>query len=107
MLDLTVISKQLYEIKLLDGTVLKLKRPSQGLVEYIISLRNYVEDKDEEELVSAFGELFTRILNNNTAKKVFKEEELVEEYDFTLISMVIEDYFKYWNEEVADEVDFQ
>ena len=107
MLDLTQIVKKYYEIRLLDETVLKLKRPSQAMVEFLISIKNLIEKKEEEQVVASFAELFALILSNNTDGYQYEAEGLAAEYDFSTISYVIEDYFKYWNEEVADEVDFQ
>ena len=106
MLDLSKIYKDnYYEVRLIDGTELKLKRPTQAMVEVAMEMMN--DDTNDKEAVKRISQLFARILNRNTDDKVFTREDLIEEYDINIIVYVIKDYFEYWNKEVADKVDFQ
>jgi len=106
MLDLTKIYKEkYYEIKLIDGTELKLKRPTQAMVEYTLNLRD-LKDNDKETLHAITG-MFVRVLNRNTEDRVFTNEEIDNEYDTQIIAFVIQDYFEFWQKDVNEKVDFQ
>jgi len=106
MLDLTPMNRH-YEIRLLDGSTLNLKRPTQAMYETLIALRD-MRDRENSELrlLTAFSDLFARILNRNEEGRSFTKEELREEYDFQVVSYVIQDYFSYWQKEVDEEVNF-
>jgi hypothetical protein len=106
MLDLQGITTQYYEIKLLDGKVLQLKRPTQAMMEYLINIDALMKT-NELEGFKAFCKMFSRILNRNTEGLKFNEEDLAEEYDFSIVVYVIKDYFAYWNEDLKDKVVFQ
>lgn len=104
MLDLGGIIENYYEVRLLDGKELKLKRPTQAMIESIS-----VMDKltDNTEILRGFSRLFARILNRNTEGLVFKSEDLVEQYDFTVVMLLVKDYFNYWREDTEKQVNFQ
>lgn len=106
MLDLTKIYKEkFYEIKLIDGTELKLKRPTQAMVEYTLTLKDNKDD--DKETLHAISGMFVRVLNRNTEDRVFTREEVDEEYDTQIIAYVIQDYFDFWQRDVNEKVDFQ
>lgn len=107
MLDLTVINRNLYEIRLLDGTELHLKRPSQAMVQFLLNAKELQGHADEEATLDMFSNLFTRVLNANTDGVSFNQEDLAEDYDFQTIAFVIQDYFDYWEKEVVDNVVFR
>lgn len=107
MLDLgTLAEDRYYEIKLLDGAELRLKRPSQAMYEFLLTL-DKLNETDSAAVINGFSKLFERILNRNVEGAHFDREQLIEDYDFKVISYVISDYFNYWNEEVNDKVNFQ
>lgn len=106
MLDLTPMNRH-YEIRLLDGDTLNLKRPTQAMYETIINLRDMRERENNElQILAAFSNLFTRILNRNEEGRTFTAEELRDNYDFQVVTYVIQDYFTYWQKEVEEEVNF-
>ena len=108
MLDLQqVVNEKLYEIRLLDGRELKLKRPTQRIYEYVAELNKYFKSNREIEALSGFMKCFTMILNRNVQKVVFTEEELQDDYDISIVVYVIKDYFEFWNKDIAEQVDFQ
>lgn len=106
MLDLTVLNDKSYDVKLIDGTMLHIKRPSQSMVQYLLNLRDLAGTNDEKVLLKAFASLFARILNRNKEGNVYSDSQLSEEYDYQTIAFVVEDYFKFWDEEVGESVDF-
>ena len=103
MLDLSILDKsELFEVKLLDGRELKLKRPTQSLQMTIV---NILDNDNYEETLDTVFNAFTRVLNRNTEGITFNSEELAEEYGVDIASIVIFKYFTYWNENT--QVDFQ
>lgn len=106
MLDLTITNKNYYEIRLLDGTELHLKRPTQAMVQYTLILKGLADNNKEVETMDAITNLFARILNRNVEGKKYDGKELAEEYDFEVVSYVIGDYFNFWNKEIEEQVNF-
>ncbi len=107
MLDLTTLNGNLYDIKLLDGTVLHLKRPNQSMVQYLVDIKGLHEGTgDEKALLKAFASFFARILNRNAEGIAYDAEDLEEDYDYETILYVINDYFDHWTKEVGENVDF-
>ena len=109
MLDLAVICGSLYEIKLLDGTVLKLKRPTQEMYETILSLSKSVKKMEDGDMgiIDAVMEVFTAILNRNDKGLKFTKEQLSDDYDFLVAMTVMSDYMKFYSQEIKSKVDFQ
>lgn len=107
MLDLTEICGQLYEIKLADGNVYKLKRPTQGLYETIVRLGKLTQADNTQELMGECLKVLVRILNRNTEGKEFSLEEVEEDYDFTIAMMVMSDYMKFYANEISNRVNFR
>jgi len=75
MLDLSKIGKdKYYEVRLIDGTELKLNRPTQRMLEFMLTIQDMANDNKDMETIKAFNELFAWILNRNTEGKVYKAE---------------------------------
>lgn len=60
-----------------------------------------------EELIDECMKILVRILNRNTENKLFTEEAVKEDYDFTIAMMVMSDYMQYYAQEVTKQVNFQ
>lgn len=107
MLDLSNIGKdKYYEVRLIDGKELKLNRPNQKMIQFLINIQSMANDNKDLETIKAFSELFAWILNRNTEGIVYDSEKLANEYDFSLIGLLIKDYFEFWNEDTAKIVNF-
>lgn len=108
MLDLTTAFGELYQVKLLDGTVLELKRPTQALQETVVKLQKIAEEgKDAKKILEATMDIFCRVLNRNTNGIEFNIEDVKKEYDYSIALVVIADYLKYYAQEVNKSVNFQ
>ena len=109
MLDLTELQQNLYDIRLLDGTVLQLKRPNQSMIQFLVDIKKRYDasDGDNLALLDSFANFFCRILNRNAEGFSFTEDQLKEDYDYETILYVVNDYFNYWNAEVSESVNFQ
>lgn len=93
MLDLGKVKQQLYKLKLEDGTELKIKKPTQAMLNKIIQLSN-LDKEDSEEAFDKIFEVLTDIFNRNTQKKEFSQEDIENMLDAEIAMMVIEDYMK-------------
>jgi len=108
MLDLnTVLDEKYYDIKLLDGKILHLDRPSQAMIENTLVVDKVADSGNTEGTVKALAILFMRILNRNNEGIKFEYNELTEVYSFEVMGYVIEDYFNFWNLDSNNKVNFQ
>lgn len=108
MLDLTALNDQLYDIRLLDGQELHLRRPTQGMVQFLVDLKDLrSSDMDEMQILQGFAQFFARVLSRNNAGIEFTSEAIADDYDYQTMLYVINDYFDYWNREVGEKVVFQ
>lgn len=112
MLDLTTSFGEPYQLKLADGTVLTLKRPTQALQQSILNMQKFgsmdgTNEKDVNRAMSTAMDIFVRILNRNTDGLEFDVKQVSEEYDYTVALMVITDYLKYYSQEVSRIIPFQ
>ena len=89
MIDLTQSNEKLYEIKLPDKTILKIRKPSQGL---LIELAKLEDADGSVETLERVNSLTTRIFNRNTNGRVFSEEEIADMMDLETSIMVLKDY---------------
>lgn len=96
MLDLTVFQEQFFPIKMLDGSTLYLKKPTQRLLMQFVGFQEVLKASPEEQL-AAIQRLTLSILNNNTSRKVFTEADL-DDYDISIQQAIIEGYSAFLTE---------
>lgn len=89
MIDLTQSNEKLYEIKLPDKTILKIRKPSQGL---LIELAKLEDADGSVETLERVNSLTTRIFNRNKNGRVFSKEEIADMMDLETSIMVLKDY---------------
>lgn len=109
MLDLAFTDKT-YEIKLADGTILNLNRPTQAIQETLINIKSLMDAKGEDAALEAMNvimNVFTRILNRNTEGMKFEQDKIKEDYDIGVAMIVLQDYFTFWNKEIQEQVSFR
>lgn len=108
MLDLTTAYSKLYQVKLFDGTVLSLYRPTQKLQKRIIELQKLGSDSSTSALaIDETFNVFTEVINRNKENITFNREELEEDFDYSVALLVIGDYLNYYAKEIARQVNFQ
>lgn len=90
MIDLSKKATELYKIKLEDGTLLKLKKPTQAMLLTMIEMSKAQED-DIEVLTELFS-LITRIFNRNVNNMTFTQEEIEEMLDLEIAMEIVQDY---------------
>ena len=108
MLDLTTaFGNQTYEIKLFDGSVLHLQRPTQGIQQTMLDLAPVVKDSTKAaKAIPTIIKVFVDILNRNAEGKTFEVKDVTADYSFEVVMYVINDYFQFWNKEIAERVNF-
>lgn len=102
MLDLSVFKEQYFELKLFDGEVLKLKKPSQRMVIEMMGYEQTFKDKKNhkniEVMVDTFSQMIVDILNNNANDKAFNKQFVEENFDFSLGMTLVQAYMNFVQE---------
>lgn len=99
MIDLSKNKKDLYPIKLEDGTILKLKKPTQSMYIQMVQL----EDSKGEgvQMIEEIFSILVRIFNRNDQGIVFTLNEIEEMVDIETAMLIIEDYLRATSLEVG------
>lgn len=102
MLDLSVFREQYFELKLFDGEVLKIKKPSQRMVIEMMGYEQIFKDtknhKNIDKMVDTFSQMIVDILNNNIQEKVFTKKFVEENFDFSLGMTLVQAYMEFVQE---------
>lgn len=102
MLDLSVFKEQYFELKLFDGEVLKLKKPTQRMVIEMMAYEQTFKDKKNhkniEIMVDTFSQMIVDILNNNANEREFTKQFVEENFDFTLGLTLVQAYMNFVQE---------
>lgn len=91
MIDLSTRAQELYSIKLNDGKILKLNKPTQKLLLKMMELQSYTNAQDA---LDAIYEVITDIFNKNVDGVVFTRTQLEDMLDLEITVIIIEDYLK-------------
>lgn len=106
MLDLSVFKEKTFELKLFDGEVLNLKRPSHrqviNMMGYEQTFKNKNNHKNVDKMVNTFSQMILDILNNNVEGKVFDQDYVEEYFDFNLGMTLVQAYMEFVQEINSD-----
>lgn len=94
MLDLGKLKQDLYKIKLADGTILKIKKPTHAMLLTMVEFRN-IDGKEDIELLDDLYTLILRILNRNTNDIEFSMEDIQEMFDLDTTLLILKDYMDF------------
>lgn len=92
MLDLGKLTQQFYQIKMIDGEVIDLKKPSENLLRKLFKLQEL--DETDIKVINTLYDILTEVLNNNVNSKVYKREDIVNQIDVGTASLVLQDYLE-------------
>lgn len=97
MLDLNVLAQETLDIKLLDGEMVYIKKPSKGLlIELNKADLKMAKETDFEKMVEMLERITAKILSNNTSKKMFTAEQLEElDIDYSLQTQIFKVYLEF------------
>lgn len=90
MIDLSKRKQELYKIKLEDGTILKLKKPTQSMLTQMIEMSQEIDDN--QELMKQVFILLTSIFNRNINDRAFTQQQIEEMLDLEISMEIIQDY---------------
>lgn len=97
MLDLSVLAQETLDIKLLDGEIVRIKKPSKGLlIELNKADLKMAKETDFEKMVEMLERITAKILSNNLNKKLFTAETLEElDIDYSLQTQIFKAYLEF------------
>lgn len=96
MLDLQAFQQKTYEVRLFDGEVIKLTKPSQKLVIDILAYEEKMKDKSNvRNILDSFVSLIVDILNTNLEGRKFNRAYVEKFFSFELGMVFIEGYINF------------
>jgi len=105
MLDLSVFKKEYLEIKLFDGSVVNIGKPSQRLVIDMMAVQQTFEDLNAnpenhkvEDILNEFNQILLKILNNNKEEKKFTIKYIESNFDLEIGNVFISEYMEFVNQ---------
>lgn len=100
ILDLTTFIDQYFELKMLDGEVLKLKKPSQAMLVRIMAHEQTMKKANAkpQDVLVALVELLTDILNNNANGKEYDRKFVEDTFDIHMAMAVLRAYMDFVQE---------
>ena len=97
MLDLAKLQQNFYKIKLLDGTILQIPKPSQLLLRKMMELEN-VDNTFENSSTLIIKEIYNilfEIFNTNKNGIKYTLEDIEKMFDLSTALIVIKDYINF------------
>jgi hypothetical protein len=98
MLDLTQLKQVLFEIKLFDETVLQIKKPTQGMLNQLLKMEQYINGKGKKDNLKIIDEIYsfiTMVFNQNINDRTFTKKEIEEMFTAEVAMLVIEGYLQF------------
>ena len=97
MLDLAKLQQNFYKIKLLDGTILQIPKPSQLLLRNMMELEN-VDNTFENSSTLIIKEIYNilfEMFNTNKNGIKYTLEDIEKMFDLSTALIVIKDYINF------------
>lgn len=100
ILDLNTFIDQYFELKMLDGEVLKLKKPSQAMLVRIMAYEQSMKkaEKNPQGVILALIDLLTDVLNNNANGREFEKKFVEDTFDINMAMAVLRAYMDFVQE---------
>lgn len=95
IIDLSVFKKQTMALKLPDGEVLQIRKPTKAMVIQVLKFKDINADSKAEEIIAAMDELTLDILNSNEKAKVYTEEDLEQMLNIDMKLVIIQAYAEF------------
>lgn len=94
MLDLSKLTQEYYSIKLVDKTILKIKKPTQEILKTMVEIQN-TDNTDDFEILDIIYDVMFKIFNRNADNRSFTREEIEEMLPVEIVVMVLKDYLSF------------
>lgn len=101
MLDLSVLTEKYFEIKMPNGEVLEIKKPTQKMALEFSNNKEFIKAQNSNDMETVLKIAMNRvetILNHNKEGKKISKDELAG-LSFDMINLIVESYIK-WVQEV-------
>lgn len=92
VIDLSVFEKQTLALKMPDGGILQIRKPTQQMVIEMMKFRAINQDSDIEMIVNAMDAMVLAILNSNEQMKTYTQEELNNTLNLDMKTIIIQAY---------------
>jgi hypothetical protein len=104
MLDLNVFQDRFFDIKLFDGEVIHLPKPTQATILKLTKLEGDIKKhgEDSEKLLASFTELILHILNTNKEGRKFTAKWVDDNLNFSMNKAILEGYMEFANDLTSD-----
>ncbi|MGE4213605.1 MAG: hypothetical protein AB7E42_02350 [Anaerotignaceae bacterium] len=94
MLDLGKVKQEQYKVKLADGTVLKLKKPTQTMLITLYEMQE-IDDLEDIEILAKVYDFLLRIFNRNLNGIVYTKDDIEEIIDIETVELFLNDYLNF------------
>lgn len=104
MLDLNVFQDKFFDIKLFDGEVINLPKPTQRTIIKLTKLESDMKkySDDSEKLIGSFTDIIVYLLNTNKEGRKFTKNWVEENLNFTMNKAILESYMEFANDLNSD-----
>lgn len=97
ILDLSVYKNDTFDITMVDGSVVNVKKPTQAIVIKLMELTE-AQNAQSKDLLDLLVDATATLLSNNNEGKVFSKEWVSNNLDFTMIVAIIRGYTAFTEE---------
>ncbi len=101
MLDLGKMKDEQYKIKLADGTILKLKKPTQAMLITLYEIQD-MDGSEDIEILDKIYKFLLRIFNRNLNNITYTQEDIEEMLDIKKVFKVLHDYFDFHYKQLGE-----
>ena len=94
--DFNKIKRTFYNVKLKDGTIIRVKMPKKKTFEKIQALRDFQQDDESvriDDVLDTMAASVAECLNNNMNGVTITPEQVAEDYDIEEMTEIITEYF--------------
>lgn len=93
MIDLGTLSNKTFDVRLIDGTELNIRKPSNELLKETYKMIELIEKNGEEKnIINAIYIFITKIINRNLNDKKFTQSAIEELIDIDVAMYLIKEY---------------
>lgn len=97
VLDLSVYQQNTLDITMPDGSIIKVKKPTQKIVIQMVSV-GQVNQENQAAVLEALCDVCAAILSNNTTGKAFTTDWVADNLDMIMIHAIVKAYADYTQE---------
>lgn len=94
VIDLSVFEDQTLDLKLPDGTLLKIQKPTQRMVIEMLKFKK-LDVKNPDAVIKAVDSVVSMILNNNENIKTFTQDDIDKVLNFSMKMAIIQGYSEF------------